>query len=214
LEIKAKLAIEEKGDFSVAEKAVAVLELSSQSPELQAQLAAGRINLFFSQRKYQEALQEAEKLPDAVVAKFPGALCGKYTTIGMVKKITKDEVGARTFFLRAKSAAEEDVKQDPTDANAQARLGQALAWLGEKDLALATIQRAMELLPESKDAFGGPDITNTAAEIHAILGDASGAVALLEGLLRRPSPVTVALLKTNPLWDPIRSDPGFQALLK
>jgi serine/threonine-protein kinase len=69
------------------------------------------------------------------------------------------------------------------------------------------------LVPESKDAFDGPQITQTAAEIHATFGDTAHAVALLDGLLQRPSPVTVAILKLNPIWDPIRNDPGFRALI-
>ena len=85
--------------------------------------------------------------------------------------------------------------------------------LGEKDAALAEINRAAQLLPESKDAFGGPEIMTSAAEIHAIVGDVAGAVTILDGLLSRPSPITVPGLKVNPIWDSIRNDPRFQALL-
>ena len=85
--------------------------------------------------------------------------------------------------------------------------------LAVQDAALAEIKHAQELLPLSKDAFEGPDIANTAAEVHAILGDAAGAVAILDGLLQRPCAVTVPVLKVNPIWDPIRNDPGFKALI-
>ena len=68
-------------------------------------------------------------------------------------------------------------------------------------------------MPESKDAYGGADITLSEAQIRAILGDADGAVSILDGLLQRPSPVTVEFLKLDPIWDPIRNDPGFQALI-
>jgi len=144
---------------------------------------------------------------------YPGALCGKYTTIGVAKKAIGDEAGAREVFEKAKRFAEEDIKQTPDDGGAYARLAEALAWLGQKDAALAEIKRAQELLPETKDAFEGPQITNSAAEIYAIFGDAAGAVPILDGLLQRPSTVTVAVLKLNPIWDPIRKDPRFQALI-
>ncbi len=117
------------------------------------------------------------------------------------------------YFERAKRYAEDNTRQTPDDAAAHSRLAEALAWLGQKEAALAEIKRAQELLPESKDAFDGPEITQSAAEIHAILGDATDAVALLDGLLQRPGSVTVAMLKLNPIWDPIRNDPRFQALL-
>jgi hypothetical protein len=51
------------------------------------------------------------------------------------------------------------------------------------------------------------------AEVHAILGDNGRAIEILDGLLSRPSAVTVQSLKVNPIWDSLRNDPGFQALL-
>ena len=78
---------------------------------------------------------------------------------------------------------------------------------------LSEAQRATELLPESKDAFGGPEISEGVAQVHAILGDNARAIEILDGLLSRPSAVTVQGLKVNPIWDPLRNDPQFQALL-
>ena len=88
-----------------------------------------------------------------------------------------------------------------------------LACLREKDAALFEAQRARELLPENKDTFGGPEITAAAAQVHTILGNNADAVKILEELLSRPSLITVERLKADPVWDPLRSDPRFQALL-
>jgi hypothetical protein len=52
------------------------------------------------------------------------------------------------------------------------------------------------------------------AQVHAILGDKDRAIEILDGLLNRPSAVTVQSLKVNPIWDPLRSDPRFQALMQ
>src|SRR5436189_30385 len=94
-----------------------------------------------------------------------------------------DQAGAREALEKAKRFAEDDIKQTPDDASAHAGLAEALAWLGQKDAALGEIKRAQELLPESKDAFEGPAITEAVARIHAIFEDAAGAVPVLDGLL-------------------------------
>jgi serine/threonine-protein kinase len=125
----------------------------------------------------------------------------------------QDEAGARAAFLKAESAIEEDLKRNPDAADMHIQLARVLAFLGEKDRALTEAQRASELLPESKDAFSGPDITEGVAQVHAIVGKNDRAIEILDGLLSRPSAVTVPGLKVNPIWDPLRNHPRFQALL-
>ena len=123
-----------------------------------------------------------------------------------------DDAAARTALLKAKDILEEQVKQKPDDADLHVQLAKLLAWLGEKDAAIAEAQRAMDLRPESKDAFEGPQIIEEVAQVYAILGDNARAIELLDGLLSRPSAVTLQTLKINPVWDPLRADPAFQKL--
>jgi len=212
--LKAKDAIAEKGDFSLAQQFLAKADtIPNLSADIKNQLAEGRIQLLVFERKFDEAAREAAKVPDDALTRYPNALCGKYLTSGLAKKRSGDEAGARQFFENARRFAEKDIQQRPNDASAHANLAGALAWLGQKEAALAEVKRAQELLPESKDAFEGPQITEALAQIYAIFGDAASAVPILDGLLQRPSQVTVAVLKLNPVWDPIRTDSQFQALL-
>jgi TolB-like protein/Tfp pilus assembly protein PilF len=213
MEIKAKVALEERGDLSVADTLLAKMDGIRVSPDVQSKMATARANLFLFRRQFDAAVQEAEKIPDATLTGYPGAVCGKYTVIGESKRALHDEAGSRQAFLKAREDAEKLVKQNPDQANVIATLAEVQARLGEKDAALAGIKRAQELLPETKDAFGGPEITQTAAEIYTILGDTDKAVAILDGMLQKPGPITPAILKLNPMWDPLRKDPRFQALL-
>jgi TolB-like protein/Tfp pilus assembly protein PilF len=213
-EIKSQLAVAEKGDFSVAEKGFEVVKgIPELNEEQKLKIAGDRADVYVLERKYKEGLQEAENLPDDRVTAFPGALAGKYYLIGFARKALHDDAGSREAFLKAKSAVEQQLKQTPDVAGVEIQLAKVLAWLGEKEAALEAAQRATELLPESKDAFGGPEITQGVAEVHTALGDTAQAIEILDGLLSRPSNITVATLKVNPLWDPLRSDPRFQALL-
>ena len=83
----------------------------------------------------------------------------KYFAIGIAQKGLGDDAAARTAFLKAKDIFEEQLKQKPDDADLRVQLAKLLAWLGEKDAAIAEAQRATDLRPESKDAFEGPRIT-------------------------------------------------------
>jgi len=172
-----------------------------------------RVSFHLFRRQFAEAAQAAEKISDNVVSNFPGALCDKYVLIGTSRHLINDPKAAREAFAKAKTLAEERIRQSPNEAAGHVQLATALAWLGEKDAAIAEAKKAVEILPESKDAFEGPDIAATAAEVYAIVGESDRAIDLLEGLLQRPSLVTVPMLKLNPAWDPLRSNPRFQVLL-
>src|SRR4029077_4561407 len=170
---------EKNGDFSLAQKFLTEADsLPNLSVDIKNQLAQGRIQVLVFLRKFDEAAREAAKVPDNALTRYPNALCGKYITMGIAKKRSGDEAGARQVFENAKRVAESDIQQRPNDASAHANLAGALAWLGQKSAALAEIKRAQELLPETKDAFDGPQITEAAAEVHAIFGDAAEAVPL------------------------------------
>ena len=208
-EIKCKLAIAEKGDLSVSEKAIQALQSMPMSNEVKLRMASGRAELFLFQRKYQEGLREAESLPDDLLAPIPRALSGKYCLVGFARKALQDEAGARVAFLKARDLLEAQLKQSPDAADMHMQLAKVLAYVGEKDAALAEARRATELLPESEDAFVGPDITEGAAEVYCVVGDHGRAIELLDGLLNRPSNVTVPRLKLSPAWDPLRKDPRF-----
>jgi TolB-like protein len=212
-EIKSKLAIAEKGDLSVAERAFQAVKSIPMNNEEKLRIAGGRLDVFLLERRYQEALHEAESLSDDFLAGIPAALCGKYYLLGFARKALHDEAGARAAFLKAKDLVEVQLKKSPDSPDLRIQLAKVLAYLGEKDAALTEARRATEILPESKDAFGGPEITAGVAEVCAIVGENARAIELLDGLLGRPSPVTVALLKLSPAWDPLRKDPRFQALI-
>jgi TolB-like protein/Tfp pilus assembly protein PilF len=214
IEVKSKLAIAEKGDFSVAEKAFAAAKSIPMNNEQKLRLAGSRADVFLLERKYQEGLREAESLPDDLLhTAFEQHLSDKYYLIGFARKALQDEAGARAAFLKAKDLLQAQLKESPDAEEMHIQLAKVLAHLGEKDAALAEARRAAELRPESKDAFGGPEIAAGVAEVHTILGDNGRAIEILDGLLSRPSAVTVAGLKVNPIWDPLRNDPRFQGLI-
>src|SRR5258705_169314 len=200
LEMKSRLGIFEKGDSSVAEKVFEAVKSAPLSPEQKIKVAVVRAELYLLERKYQEGLEAAENLPDDKITasrgvSSPGELSRKYYYIGFARKALHDEAGARSAFLKAKSATEEELRRTGGSEDTHIHLAKVLAYLGEKESALTEAQRATELLPESKDAFDGPVITTGVAQVYSILGDNDRAIQILQGLLSRPSPITVRTLK-------------------
>ena len=210
--IKAKLAIGEKGDLSVGEKLLEKAKSFPMSSEERLKMIGGQANFLLAQRKYQEVLQLGATVPDDTFAAVPGSLAYKYFPLGIAHKALGDDAAARTAFLKAKNILEEQLKQKPDDADLRVQFAKLLAWLGEKDAAVAEAQRAIDLRPESKDAFEGPQVAEQVAQVYTILGDNARAIELLDELLSRPSEVTSQSLKLDPAWDPLRNDPAFQAL--
>jgi TolB-like protein len=96
---------------------------------------------------------------------------------------------------------------------------EALAWvyvcLGRNGDALRVARQAADSLPIEKDALIGPSFLAGLAEIEARTGRAEDAVKIIRQLITAPAGgvVSVARLKIDPVWDPIRNDPDFQKLI-
>src|SRR4051794_16519339 len=150
-EIKVKLAIAEKGDFSVYEQAMEKGKSFAVSDEQRLQLIGNEANLLLLQRKYDQLLQLGEKFPDDSFAAAPrGSLAMKYFAIGIAQKGLGDDTAARIALVKAKNILEAQLNQKPDDPDLHVGFAKILASLGEKDAAIAEAQRAVDLRPESK----------------------------------------------------------------
>jgi hypothetical protein len=74
--------------------------------------------------------------------------------------------------------------------------------------------KAIELLPVSQDAFDGTFYLQQFAEIQERVGNTNEALSAIRQLLDLSAGLMMspALLRLDPAWDPIRSDPRFQKL--
>jgi serine/threonine-protein kinase len=73
---------------------------------------------------------------------------------------------------------------------------------------------AVELMPISKDAILGQQQAIELAKIYTRIGKFDNAINMIEELLSSPSEISVPLLRLDPVWDPLRDHPRFQALLE
>lgn len=221
--LKAKIAVAERGDLSVAAKGLAALDEAmkkadgqspvDRNPEMAVEVALGRATVALWQDKYVEALEALRHLPEKDSEAEPHGFIDGRLLAGTAHEKLGQAAEARAAFLPAKEAAKTAVRAAPNEASRHAALARILAHLGEKDAAIAEAKRATELLPESVDAFEGPGLTSALAEVYALTGENAKAIELLDGLLSRPSDVTVAMLKIDPAMDEMRNDLAFQKML-
>ena len=207
--LKGFVALQWKGDLSLAEKV-----FSSMPPETDSGLMTlARIWILRIQRNFPEALHalqqfHGETLPNTSTAPSPKAFLE-----GELYRLQGDEAKARTAFEQARVVSDKLLRAAPADAARHGQHGLILAALGQKQEAIAEGKRAVELLPESEDAFDGPQITAALAQIYAWTGEFDEALRLLDHLLVVPNGLTAPILKVDPAWDPLRKDPRFQALI-
>ena len=208
--LKSELAIRWKGDLSVAEKELASVP---QGIDPQGLVTLGRAGVLTLQRKFKEALRVIQQFRGETLLVSASTTCPKASLEGTLYSYLDDKANAHSAFERARIIAEGLVRESPDDAARHGQLGLILAGLGQKDAAVAEGKRAVELLPESQDAFEGPEITAVLAQIYAWTGEHDQAFGLLDHLLVVPNGITVPGLKLDPIWDPLRKDPRFQALI-
>jgi TolB-like protein/Flp pilus assembly protein TadD len=211
--MKVQAEIAARGDFGGVEAALATIAQMPDGAEKAYYVCdkVGSVRLL--QRRYADALKTAEAISDEALKFKAESLGAKYIIIGHAKRGLGDDAGAREAFAKLKDLASQLLPVKTSEPDARMGLAIAHALLGEKEAALAEGERAMQLLPVSKDAFHGPDILQGMAQVCAIVGEKDRALQILDELSRIPSPQTAALLKLNPIWDPIRGDPRFEQLI-
>ena len=140
--------------------------------------------------------------------------------IALIQRVAGDTASAKAAAEQARNTLEPLRKDQPDNAFVAAALAVAYAILDEKDSALNEAQRAITLVPSSKDRLSGPGFEENLALVEMIIGENSRAIATLTRLLQtpyggwlyNPAPITPTLLRLDPLWDPLRADPAFQRL--
>jgi len=119
---------------------------------------------------------------------------------------------AREYARLALPEFEAQVQAAPNDAARRAALGVTLAYLGRRPEAIQEGERAVALLPITRDAYSGPYIQHQLVRIELLAGDTARALDALEPLLRTPYVLTPAWLRIDPCFASLRGNARFEQL--
>jgi serine/threonine protein kinase/Tfp pilus assembly protein PilF len=140
---------------------------------------------------------------------FPSGWCE-----GQLAKWRGNESAALTAFNSARNELSQMVQNQPDYAAALCALGVVDAVLGNKEDAIREGERAVELTPISKNAIEGATLVRYLAVIYAWAGEKDRAIQRLAETTYLPgSHISYGYLRLHPLWNPLRSDPRFQAIV-
>jgi tetratricopeptide (TPR) repeat protein len=164
-------------------------------------------------------LKEILAKPDPALGYFNGEL---RFWLGWAQEVAGDDAAAQESWRQARSELESFLKDQPANSQLIGDLTLTNMFLGDKGAALALTERAMAVMPIEKDAVLGPRSLEILARVAAQAAEPDRAIAALQkllsisyfGLLAEGVPLTPALLRLDPMFDPLRNDPRFEKIVQ
>jgi serine/threonine protein kinase/Flp pilus assembly protein TadD len=164
-----------------------------------------------------DILKQTLAKPDPSLGYYNGEL---RWWLAWAQDVAGDKLAAQQSWQQARNELQVYLDEQPDNRGVIEDLALTNVFLGNKAEAFALAERAMKLSPIEKDAMRGPRELELMARVAVLSGEPDRAIEALQRLLSLPYagvivegvPLTPALLRLDPMFDPLRQDARFQKL--
>ena len=200
------------GDMAAAGRILAAIPADTDP---QGSVSLLRYKLAMTTRQPDIALAALAHSPDWLMTRWEHSLVPLSLLRAQALAAKGEAEPARAAFLKAEQELQALLDKPNELADAHSYLGLVYAGLGRKDVALKAARAAVDLLPMSHDVIVGAFYLERLTRVEAQVGETQSAIDHLEQLLSSAGgeTVSIATLRVDPVWDRIRDDPRFKALL-
>lgn len=219
---KAHVLLARDGDVDGAKQIMLEMSRRANAADIAEAFVTG-ISFDFAQlRVFPETYTEVfDAFESGPVERFrrtqPAAIAMTHLARAMVYEAMDDRRSASARCDSAGVYYERIIGSNPQSAYIclyHAALGHAYAGLGRKEDAIREGEEAVRMLPISRDALVGGALVELLAEIYVMCGEYDAAIDKIEAALSVPSTLSSGLLRADPIWNPVRTNPRFRRLVE
>jgi len=217
---KVQILLARDGDVAAAKRIMSEMSRRANADDIANAHVTGMPGYFAHLRLYPEIYTEVfNAFESGPIERFrlmqPGVIALTHLSRAMLYEAKDDRRSASARYDSTRVCYERIIRSNPESAYISfyhSALGFAYAGLGRKEEAIREGEEAVRMMPISRDAVDGAEVVKFLAEIYMMCGKYEAAIDKNENALSVPSFLSAGILRVDPIWDPIRSNPRFRRL--
>jgi TolB-like protein len=202
-----------EGDMTKAKKILENAASNNKTSISDSLIIETNVLIDIYEEKYEEALKEISLFKNVVIQTqyyFRPKYLYNATIYGLINKPELEHV----YYDSARIFLKKRIIDYPEDQRLYSSLGIAYAGLGLDSMAISAGEKAVKLLPVSKEAYKGPFLVEDLAQIYVMVGKYDDAIKQIKYLLSIPGFLSTKILEIDPRWAPLRNQPEFKKMME